>query len=135
MQDELDELERTDPAVAKAAADYDRVVKEITTKPVRGLPRARTSMTLSRYDPRFITLPKVLGAAMRNMRKDAGLRQCDLARLLDMHRPIINRLEKGLHMPDLLTVQRWAVACDRRPAELMLTVDFWLGLLPRKRLC
>ena len=29
MQDELDELERTDPAVAKAAVEYDRVVKEI----------------------------------------------------------------------------------------------------------
>ncbi len=34
MQDELDELERTDPAVAKAAADYDRVVKEIVDKPM-----------------------------------------------------------------------------------------------------
>lgn len=134
MQDELDELERTDPAVAKAAADYDRGVKEIITGS-RPTPRPRTSRTLSRYDPRFMTLPKVLGAAMRNMRKDAGLRQCDLARLLEMHRPIINRLEKGLHMPDLLTVQRWAIACDRRPTELMLTVDFWLGLLPRKRLC
>ena len=29
MQQELDELERTDPAVAKAAADYDKGVKQI----------------------------------------------------------------------------------------------------------
>jgi ribosome-binding protein aMBF1 (putative translation factor) len=127
MQDELDELERTNPAVAKAAAEYDRVVKEIISRP--------PAMTLSRYDPRFITLPKVLGAAMRSMRKDAGLSQRALAELLHSHRAIIGRLEKGLHTPDLLTVQRWAIACDRRPTELMLTVDFWLGLLPRKRLC
>ncbi len=92
-------------------------------------------MTLSRHDPRFITLPRVLGAAMRNMRKDAGLSQSQLAERLLSHRPIIGRIEKGHHMPALFTLQSWAVACGRRPAELMITVDIWLGLLPRKRLC
>lgn len=34
LQEELDELERTDPAVRKAAENYDKMVQKIITKPI-----------------------------------------------------------------------------------------------------
>ena len=42
LQDELDELERTDPDVAAAAESYDRMVERITG---RALPRRQPTTT------------------------------------------------------------------------------------------
>jgi len=48
---------------------------------------------------------------LREMRKSAGLKQADLAKMLGYSQAKISEYESGKHSPGFETIQRWADAC------------------------
>lgn len=51
---------------------------------------------------------KAVAQRFRALRRRAMLRQCDLARLIELHRRSIIRIERGLTMPRARTLRRFA---------------------------
>ena len=68
------------------------------------------------------------GAELRRMRVRAGLSQRQVAVLLDSHRPIICRIERGAHMPTIETCQLFAAVTGGDPRDVLSAVDQALGL-------
>jgi len=57
-------------------------------------------------------LSRAVGARLRELRQDAELSQAQVALLTGSHRPIIGRIERGVHEVDLHTLQRYARALE-----------------------
>ena len=57
-------------------------------------------------------LAERVGARIRELRLDAELKQRELADLIGVPRPVMGRIERGVHQTDLHTVARIAHALD-----------------------
>lgn len=70
-------------------------------------------------------LARAVGARLRELRVDAELSQAQVARLrqLGSHRPIICRVERGVHEVDLHTLQRYARALDLDVLTVLAPLD------------
>ena len=47
---------------------------------------------------------KAIGVLVRTWRRNAGMTQAKLAERVGTHRPIIGRVERGVHLPSLITL-------------------------------
>jgi transcriptional regulator with XRE-family HTH domain len=65
----------------------------------------------------------VVGERIRELRVDAEITQGELARRIGSHRPIISRIERGVHEPDLRTVARIAGALELELATVLVCLD------------
>jgi transcriptional regulator with XRE-family HTH domain len=63
------------------------------------------------------------GLALRELRRERGLSQEELAAKSDLHRTYISLLERGQKSPSLTTICRLAKALDTRPHQLILTTE------------
>ena len=75
-----------------------------------------------------MTLPSTViahrvGARVRELRLDAEMTQGELARRISTHRPIVSRVERGLHMPRLEELERYATALELDVATLLVCLD------------
>jgi len=70
---------------------------------------------MNKADPEIEALDLMLEA-----RKRAGLTQDEVAKLMKVSRPLVARLERGLHAPNIDTLMRYADACGCR---LRLTLE------------
>jgi transcriptional regulator with XRE-family HTH domain len=68
-------------------------------------------------------LARAVGARLRELRKDAELSQAEVARLIGSHRPIVCRIERGVHEVDLHTLQRYARALDLDVLTVLAPLD------------
>lgn len=68
-------------------------------------------------------LARAVGARLRELRVDAELSQAQVARLTGSHRPIICRVERGVHEVDLHTLQRYARALDLDVLTVLAPLD------------
>ena len=66
---------------------------------------------------------KAVGARLRELRVAAKLSQVDVAVLLESHRPVISRLERGVHMPKIDTIILFAEVCDGDAYDVALVLD------------
>lgn len=64
-------------------------------------------LKVSKEDDLFL---KALGKRIRLLREEKGLRQVELADLIDMEKPNMNRLERGGTNPTLLTLRKISTA-------------------------
>lgn len=78
-------------------------------------------------DPRLRLL---VGAKLRLLRARAGLTLAEIARRMGSHRPIVGRLESGLHDPALETIGRYCAALGVDPRVVLAEVDLALGFRP-----
>jgi transcriptional regulator with XRE-family HTH domain len=67
--------------------------------------------------------PKLASAAfgrrLKELRRNAGVSQDDLARAADVHPTMVGRLERGSREPRLTTVLRLAAGLGVEPGELV----------------
>jgi transcriptional regulator with XRE-family HTH domain len=71
-------------------------------------------------------IAKIVGARIRELRVDAEMTQAELARRIGTHRPIMGRIERGIHQSDLHTVARIAAALELDlPTVLVCLDDSW----------
>jgi transcriptional regulator with XRE-family HTH domain len=68
-------------------------------------------------------LSKAIGRRLRELRLDAEISQAELGRRAGIHRPIVGRLERGLHVHDLDSLQRYARALDIDLLTVLAPVD------------
>jgi ribosome-binding protein aMBF1 (putative translation factor) len=57
-------------------------------------------------------ISRAVGARLRELRLDAELSQQQLSNLTGIHRPIVCRLERGIHLQQLEEIRRYARALD-----------------------
>lgn len=69
-------------------------------------------------------LAEAIGTRIRVLRLARGMTQRELARLIWTHRPIIGRIERGLHTPDLFTVRELARALGMSLRGFVAGIDF-----------
>jgi transcriptional regulator with XRE-family HTH domain len=72
-------------------------------------------------------LAGLIGARLRELRLDAELSQRDVAKLMSSNRNIVSRLERGVHVPSMESVQRYAEALELDLETVLAPVD--CGLL------
>lgn len=75
-------------------------------------------------DPLTGLLASHVGARLRSLRLDAELSQAELAARAGTHRPIIGRLERGLHVPELDVLARMARALDVDVLTVLAPLDW-----------
>jgi transcriptional regulator with XRE-family HTH domain len=68
-------------------------------------------------------MARAVGARLRELRQDAELSQEQVAHLAGSHRPIISRVERGLHEVDLRTLRRYACALDLDIATVLAPLE------------
>lgn len=68
--------------------------------------------------------------ALSEMRYAAGLTQADVAERTGIHRPIVGRIERGVHVPTLETCEAFARACGRTVLDVTRAVDEALHWAP-----
>lgn len=68
------------------------------------------------------------GAELRRLRLAAGLSQAQVARFTDSHRPIVSRVDRGVHTTSLEVCELHAVVCGGSLADVLRAVDRALGL-------
>lgn len=83
--------------------------------------RTRWSPALSR------TIAAAAGAELRRLRVCAGLSHSEVARLIESHRPIVGRIERGVHVPDVETCALHAAVCGGSLLNVLRAVDRALG--------
>jgi transcriptional regulator with XRE-family HTH domain len=64
-----------------------------------------------------------VGARIRELRLDAELTQRQLAKRIDTHRPIMSRIERGLHQTDLRTIALIADVLELDVATVLVCLD------------
>ena len=69
-------------------------------------------------------LAAALGSRVRALRLAAGLSQAALAQRALTHRPVVGRIERGTHVPDLETMHRLARALDCDWPAFVKSVDW-----------
>lgn len=62
--------------------------------------------------------PGRIARRLRAMRKASGLTQSAVARAAAMPRPIVSRVERGKHMPSLVTLRRYCDAVGARVVDV-----------------
>ena len=67
---------------------------------------------------------RCVGAQVKAIRIERGLRQCDLADAVGTARSTVSRLEAGRHCPTLVTVFEYAVALKCLPSDLVAGMDW-----------
>jgi DNA-binding XRE family transcriptional regulator len=73
-------------------------------------------------------LRRTISGELRRLRREAGLSQGELAKLIGSHRPIVARIENGHHVASLDTCDRIARACGSDIEQVAFVVDVALGL-------
>lgn len=73
--------------------------------------------------PVDIQLAKAIGARILELRLQCGLTQLELAERIGSQRPVVTRMERGLHVPAVQTLARVAQAFGIGLAELFQGVD------------
>jgi transcriptional regulator with XRE-family HTH domain len=68
-------------------------------------------------------LARLIGARVRFLRRRRGWTQVDLAERMDEHREIVCRIERGLHVPSLETIDLLAIALDCHPRIIVSAID------------
>jgi transcriptional regulator with XRE-family HTH domain len=68
-------------------------------------------------------LAQRVGARIRELRLDAELKQRELADLIGVHRPVMGRIERGVHQTDLGTIARIAEALGLDVATVLVCLD------------
>lgn len=68
-------------------------------------------------------IPRLIGARVRSLRRARGMTQGDLAERMDEHREIVCRIERGVHAPDLATIDLLSIALDVAPARIVSAID------------
>lgn len=68
-------------------------------------------------------IAKRLGDRVRDLRKEAGITQRELAERTGILRPNIARLERGEHLPLLETLLRVGVALGKQPSAIFSVLD------------
>lgn len=63
-----------------------------------------------------------IGSCVRVWRLRRGITQTELARRIESHRPVVCRIERGAHVPDLATLRALASALELRWAEFVESV-------------
>jgi transcriptional regulator with XRE-family HTH domain len=79
-------------------------------------------------DIRVHLLAIAVGAELRAMRVRAGLSQSELAQRIGSYRPIVGRIERGLHPATLETCWRIADACGGSVLDVARAIDRVYGL-------
>lgn len=69
------------------------------------------------------TIGQRIGAELRRLRLEAELTQEDVAQLMGSHRPIVCRLERGVHTHTLDEVARYARALDLDAVTVLACLD------------
>lgn len=74
-----------------------------------------------------------VGARLKQLRVARGLSQGDVAKATGIWRPIVSRIERGVHLPSVTTVCRFAEAIGVDPlADVLAVLDDVLGVGARK---
>lgn len=60
---------------------------------------------------------------LRELRLRAKLSQLDVSKRSGIHRPIISRIERGVHEPDLKTVARLCAAIGCKLRDVLIVFD------------
>jgi transcriptional regulator with XRE-family HTH domain len=69
-------------------------------------------------------IAKLVGARIRELRVDAEMTQRELAQRSRTHRPIIGRIERGVHAPDWWTLAELARALELDVVTVLMGVDW-----------
>lgn len=69
-------------------------------------------------------LAKAFGVVLRELRKEAGLTQEQLALEADLRRTFVSLLELGQQQPTLQTIFKLSAALNKRPSEIIAMVEF-----------
>lgn len=64
-----------------------------------------------------------IGARMRELRKEAGLTLEEVARRMETHRPIVGRLERGIHDQGIGSIVLYARAIGKPPTSITSVLD------------
>ena len=70
-----------------------------------------------------VSLPKALGAAIREQRESKGLSQLELAEKADLHINAVGLFERGARTPSLKTLFELARALDVSVTKLIAAVE------------
>jgi len=98
-----------DAESATLVLEGDRALRLVAAKVAADMPGS--SINGSVADQAAVMLDGArLGARLKELRKEAGLTQAELARRTGIHRPNIARVEAGRHSPSLETLSRLTVA-------------------------
>ena len=79
-----------------------------------------------------MTPEDLFGMALRDLRKERGLSQEDLAFESGYHPTYIGQLERGKKSPSLRTIVSLAIVLDVQPSELVRRIDGAIKI-PRRR--
>lgn len=72
---------------------------------------------------RFTALSVAIGERLRELRQDAELKQAEVARRCKVPRPIITRVERGMHTISLDLLHRYAQALELDIPTVLALVD------------
>lgn len=64
-----------------------------------------------------------IGARLRELRLDAEMTQAEVSRRTGIHRPIVARIERGVHEASLPTIARYAGALELDMETVMVCLD------------
>lgn len=64
-----------------------------------------------------------MGDVLRKLRKITPHSQESVAHLCDVERKTITNLEQSVHIPNLVTFGKYAVALNMRPSELLKEIE------------
>lgn len=64
-----------------------------------------------------------VGARIRELRLDAEMKQRELAKRIGVHRPVMGRIERGIHQTDLHTIALIADVLGLDVATVLVCLD------------
>lgn len=68
-------------------------------------------------------LSKAFGEVLRDLRKEAGLTQEQLALEADLRRTFVSLLELGQQQPTLQTIFKLSLALNKKPSDFLKLVE------------
>lgn len=72
---------------------------------------------------RMSALSLAVGARLRELRQDAELTQAEVARRLNVARPIVTRTERGIHTLTVETLWAWCRVLELDPVTVLAPID------------
>ncbi len=78
------------------------------------------------------SLAMIFGEVLKELRKEAGISQEDLANECELDRSFISMLERGLRMPTIETVFKLSKALQKRPFEITKILEQKYGSFNEK---
>ncbi len=78
--------------------------------------------------PNSLRLRSAVASKLRELRLRAGLTQTEVSRRTYIPRPIVGRIERGVHTASLDTANAYAQACGGSLRDVLQAVDGVLGL-------